>query len=230
VVINIYDFLNDFSEEKRDIIYNRILQTGKINTFSRGEIIVIEDEKSDSVYILLKGTVEVKKNISLGTNVRLALLKEGTIIGEMGVFLNLRRSATIVANTDIEVLKITNLSFLDLISRMPDLTIRFLKEYASKIDDLNTKIAKMTDTNILILLASYILDKKLSDKSAGYVKINITDLLQQTKLKREQISLGLKEMEKIKIVEISEIDSNNLNCIVDEKKILSFLKVITHSW
>lgn len=97
------EFFNDFS----DIAIWETLRLGKLRTLEAGTVLMEEGTAGRSFYLLLEGSVKITKN-----NMPLSKLGAGVSIGEM-VYLqpsNNQRSATVVAETRVHVLKIQGAS------------------------------------------------------------------------------------------------------------------------
>lgn len=77
----------------------RIASSFKDNVFERGEILVKQDEKSDSVHVLARGTVAVSYIKESGEQVIIDELGMGSVFGEIAWALNCIRGATIVATS-----------------------------------------------------------------------------------------------------------------------------------
>lgn len=83
------------------------LQHGEKRTHKTGETIIEEGAPSDSVMLLLSGQLEVVVNLSSGRSTTLNRLLPGAIFGEAGFYSEARRSASVVAAQDSEILLIT---------------------------------------------------------------------------------------------------------------------------
>ncbi len=78
----------------------RLYSKGEVRVLRPGAYAVIEGEPSRGVYLILHGTVSVYKNDSeSGSMVRIAYLEGGAVFGEMSLFENAPRSATVGATT-----------------------------------------------------------------------------------------------------------------------------------
>jgi D-lactate dehydrogenase len=64
-------------------------------TFEEGERLCTEGETGDRMFIIESGEVAVLKNVEAGDPIEVALLKSGDIAGEMGLFGQKTRSATL---------------------------------------------------------------------------------------------------------------------------------------
>jgi len=88
------------------------------NHFGRGEAVIEEASDGDSMFILLRGTaqVTVQKN---GALVRVGALREGDCFGEMSLLTGEKRTATVRAEKDCEVLEISKAVMGELLRASP---------------------------------------------------------------------------------------------------------------
>jgi len=78
----------------------KVILLSKVKKLNKDEILIKEDEFGNEMFIILKGSVDVV----LGNNQKIASLSVGDVVGEVGFIENIRRTATVVATKDIEVL------------------------------------------------------------------------------------------------------------------------------
>lgn len=83
-----------------------LLRTAEINHFGRGEAVIEEGSEGDSMFILLRGSaqVSVEKN---GSRIRVGVLRQGDCFGEMSLLTGERRTASVRAEKDCEVIEIS---------------------------------------------------------------------------------------------------------------------------
>lgn len=67
----------------------------KLLTFESGESVIHEGDKGDSLFIIRNGSVEVFKTNGVGEEVSLGILSEGSYFGELSLFDDHPRSATV---------------------------------------------------------------------------------------------------------------------------------------
>lgn len=79
-------------------------------TYHAGDAIIREGESDNALYILLMGLAEVRKNGQL-----IALLEKGDCFGEIGFLYAVKRTASVIAATDVMVLQV-NAALLDKMS------------------------------------------------------------------------------------------------------------------
>lgn len=94
---------NRFFKDFFDSEIMEVIDAGEWCEYNSGQVIVSEGDLDDSFFILVNGTVEVKKG-----GVTLSLLKESDCFGEMAYFTKSKRTATIVAATNVILFKINS--------------------------------------------------------------------------------------------------------------------------
>jgi tetratricopeptide (TPR) repeat protein len=85
-----------------------------------GQVILKEGERSDSLYIIVIGSVRVETKHK-GKNVELALLKSGNFFGEVALLTGQKRTATITADEDTSLLELRKSDFKKLSNKYPQL-------------------------------------------------------------------------------------------------------------
>ena len=98
-----------------------------------GTVLLREGGESDRAYVIRRGEVAVKKMQSDGQDAVIAQLGPGDWVGEMGLLLNLPRSASVIATTDLEVEPLTRENFEHLIAAHPDEALRLLRQLAIRL-------------------------------------------------------------------------------------------------
>jgi flavin-dependent dehydrogenase len=106
-----------------------------------GEIIVHQGEIGECMYVIQAGRAEVIQS-NEGQEVRLAVLSEGDIFGEMAIFQKERRSATVRALTDVRVLTIDKRIFLRRVHEDPSFVFAILQRMSQRIRDLNQALVR----------------------------------------------------------------------------------------
>jgi len=126
--------------------FESILNICTKRTFSKDTEIYHEDQKSDDMYILTEGILQVNvwgKEVNRIFPIR--------TVGEMGLFTGEPRSATIIAKTDCTLLRIKKLKLFQLFDKDKELHIQFL---LGMLYDLSYKL-RVTNEVIAKLKAKY---------------------------------------------------------------------------
>ncbi len=99
-----------------------------------GTTLVEEGTFGDSLFYIVKGQIEIKKEAISGNQAVLAHFGKGTTVGEMAlVEKKSKRSATATAIMDTELLILSRKSFNQIIENHPKMAIKILQSIASSI-------------------------------------------------------------------------------------------------
>ncbi len=93
-----------------------------------GEVLTEEGATGHEFFLIVSGTAAVKRR-----NRKIATLGPGKWFGELSLLDRLPRSATIVAETDMELLVLEQRHFLGLLDTMPSLARKMLAAMASRL-------------------------------------------------------------------------------------------------
>ena len=106
-----------------------------------GEVIIKENDQAAGFFIITSGSVEVFK-----TNKVIGLLQKGDCFGEMGYLAKTERSATIIAQNYVQLMKI-NSTLIDQISVECQLHFSrvFLKTLVKRLSDTTAMYASLSD-------------------------------------------------------------------------------------
>ena len=94
--------------------------------FARDEVIFHRDDEAGQVYLITAGTVKVSVPDDSGHEVVIALERGGDVFGELALFDDARRSASVTAITDTSALALGRADFMAVLERNPDSMRRML--------------------------------------------------------------------------------------------------------
>ena len=110
----------------------RIAKAGDEISMAAGTLIVDQGQTGREAFIVLKGTVIVKRN-----GRKVASLGEGTVVGELSLLDHGPRTATVTCETDCTLLLITQRHFSSVLDDVPALSHKLLASLAGRIRDLD---------------------------------------------------------------------------------------------
>ena len=100
-------------------------------TFVDGDTIVAEGDSADRFYVIAHGEVAVTRRTAEGEEIELATLGPGQFFGEVGILAETRRTATVRAIGDVELLALSWKEFQETLERS-DQTERDFSEIAQE--------------------------------------------------------------------------------------------------
>jgi CRP-like cAMP-binding protein len=119
------------------------METGALGkTYKAGEMIVRQGDMGDCMYVIQSGEAEVVFENS-GQEIKLAVLKETDVFGEMAIFERAPRSATVRALSEVRVLTVDKKTFLQRIHEDPSLAFRILQKMSNRIRTMDAELARV---------------------------------------------------------------------------------------
>jgi CRP/FNR family transcriptional regulator, cyclic AMP receptor protein len=101
--------------------------------FQRNEVIFHRDDHAGHVYLIASGTVKVSVPEEGGQEVVIALHRGGDVFGEISLFDEGPRSATVTAMTETMTFALANHDFMDVLRGSPDAMRQLLALLATRI-------------------------------------------------------------------------------------------------
>ena len=154
-----YDLFNNFSENElydfSEAMHNK--------NFKKNEIIISENDAGNSIMLLLDGAVTISKALTMKMNQSLKREKEfikltdlqKPFFGEISIFNNNQRTATIKAETNCQIGILYNKDIIKICNDNHEIGYKIMTNISKKlIDDLlitNTQVLKLTTAFSLIL-------------------------------------------------------------------------------
>jgi anti-sigma regulatory factor (Ser/Thr protein kinase) len=114
-----------------------IFQNQEETVFHDGDTVFTEGEESNYLYYIVSGQLDVYSSSELVST----LGPEDIFLGEMSFLLNDRRSATVIANGTVTLLRISKNSFVNAIKANPHYGIFLARLLAQRISKLNVRLA-----------------------------------------------------------------------------------------
>ncbi|MCP4704781.1 MAG: cyclic nucleotide-binding domain-containing protein [candidate division Zixibacteria bacterium] len=105
-------------------------------SFLKGDIVYKENDHSDSLYIIMRGKIRMKRE-----NQEIALAENGEAFGTWALFDNEPRVVTAVVDEDCDLLRIAQDDFVDLLSDHIQVTQGVLKSIVKRLRTLVAKVS-----------------------------------------------------------------------------------------
>jgi len=125
---------------KKDL--RRLAKRSRYFSFEIGDVLINEEENDGRFFILINGNVDVIKSYGTRKQRLLRTLSPHSYFGEMALFDNLVRSATVVAKEDIKTLCLGKLNLYKEIEKYPQLAIDLLQMLNRRLVALEKAVIK----------------------------------------------------------------------------------------
>ncbi|MBV9440880.1 MAG: Crp/Fnr family transcriptional regulator [Candidatus Eremiobacteraeota bacterium] len=125
--------------------------------FPKHGVILREGEPGDAFYLIASGSVAVVRKAPDGRETILSILKEGEFFGEMSLFDEGARSASIRTLTDVELGMIRQHEFLALLDEQPSIAKQLVVALSARLRAANAQIAANLTQEVPARLAALLL-------------------------------------------------------------------------
>jgi CRP/FNR family transcriptional regulator, cyclic AMP receptor protein len=112
--------------------------------FAAGEAVFHEGDDSDTCYVVNSGHARAIREHADGRQITLATFGPGDIFGELAMFDDERRSATVEATDDLEVLGILGGDMRRLLRRHPDMAVKLVISLGRRLRAANERLARQS--------------------------------------------------------------------------------------
>jgi len=112
-------------------------------TYPKNTILISKGDKSDQLFVVLKGKLKVSITDASGKEIIMSLLGAGDYFGEMAMIDGESRSATIVTTQASEVMTISRDDFHRTLMSSPELMFELLKVLARKVRIATDKLESL---------------------------------------------------------------------------------------
>lgn len=150
-----------------------------IKIYDPGEIIFCEFEDGKDLYYILEGKVKISK-ISRDTEKIIAYLKTGEFFGEMSIFENKNRTATVIVEEKSKILMLNREEFFSLMELSPDFVLELIKVLSHRYENTLNQLNSINERNFEKKILKYIYTKYLEGKKKGidrFLEINLKEIM-----------------------------------------------------
>ena len=192
----------DLSSSDLEKISNKMIS----RNYNKGQVILLEESKGETLFVIKTGEVKVTKLSDDGREVILAILGESDFFGEMSLLDGEGRSANIVANEDSTALTLSRNDFLSCLESYPKIAISLLEELAVRLrkSDKHIESLSLSDSEHRIGITIARLAEEIGTIKKGVVSIKKLpfqqDIANMAGTSRETVSRTIKLFEDQKIL------------------------------
>ncbi len=167
--------------------------------FKRGQAIVEQGKKSDSLAIILTGRARVMTTDTRGREAILATMEPGDYIGEMSLIDNEPHSATVRALVRTDVLVLGRLEFARCLPDNSSVAYAVMKKLVQRLRQANRQIESLSLMDVYGRVARALLEFAVVDADGNAVirdKLSRKDLAKMVGASREMVSRAMKDLQK----------------------------------
>ena len=140
------DLAEDLGEP---LLVARMMSFVETLSIPAGTVVLQQGSAAHDLFILDSGQVTVRLMNDNGTSIRLRTMHAGTVVGEMGLYLNEERSASVVADADCVIHRLTARNLVKMEEEAPEVAAAFhrlmARQLAERLRNTDHMIRALTD-------------------------------------------------------------------------------------
>jgi CRP-like cAMP-binding protein len=175
-------------------------------SFAAGEVVFREGDESNTAYVVRSGHARAVRQHSDGRSITLANFGPGEVFGELAMFDSDRRSATIEAIDDLELLAILSADMQRLMRDHPDIAVKLVVTLGRRLREANDRLTRQSfqtvQSRVATVLSALVGDAQSEGAGPADVLITATqaELAQLAGSSRESASRFLATLERAGII------------------------------
>jgi len=183
----------------------RIAQLAVPRAFEPGEVVFREGDSSDTCYVVSGGRARAIRSHRDGRTITLATFGPGDIFGELALFEDELRSATVEAIERTSVLGVLGPDMRRLMNEHAEISARLVVALGRRLRETNERLSRQSFQTVqsrVAVVLSQLVEQELADGQQGDVLVTATqaDLAQLAGSSRESASRFLAVLERAGVI------------------------------
>jgi CRP-like cAMP-binding protein len=189
-----------------EVELERVAEVTVPRQFAAGEVVFREGDESDTCYVVRSGHARAIREHQDGRSITLARFGPGDIFGELAMFDNEKRSATVEALEPTEAIAILGGDMRRLLREHPDIAVKLIAAIARRLRETNERLARQSfqtvQSRVAAVLAQLVEAARAEGAPDGDVLITVTqaEVAQLAGSSRESASRFLAVLERAGII------------------------------
>jgi CRP/FNR family transcriptional regulator len=190
--------------EREDL--ERIADLAVPRAFEPGQIAFREGDSSDTCYIVRSGRARAVREHSGGRTITLATFGPGDIFGELALFEDERRSATVEAIEETSVVAVLGPDMRRLMVEHPGISARLVIALGRRLRETNERLSRQSfqtvQSRVAVVLSELVAQERVDGSDGSDVLVTATqaDLAQLAGSSRESASRFLAVLERAGVI------------------------------
>jgi CRP/FNR family cyclic AMP-dependent transcriptional regulator len=184
----------------------RIAQVAVPRRFEAGQVVFREGDQSDTCYAVREGHARAIRSHADGRTITLANFGPGEVFGELAMFEDERRSATVEAIEPMSVVGVLGPDMRRLMAEHPGIAVRLVIALGRRLREMNERLARQSfqtvQSRVAVALSQLVEQESTSGEGTGDVLVIATqaDLAQLAGSSRESASRFLAVLERAGVI------------------------------
>jgi CRP/FNR family transcriptional regulator len=184
----------------------RVAEVAVPRRFRAGEVVFREGDDSDTCYVVERGHARALREHPDGRQITLATFGPGDIFGELAMFDDERRSATVEASDELAVVGILGGDMRRLMREHPDIAVKLVISLGRRLRAANERLARQSfqtvQSRVALVLGQLVEQARAEGAGDGDVLVRTTqaDLAKLAGSSRESASRFLAVLERAGVI------------------------------
>jgi len=173
-----------------------VARSAMMRRIPRGQTVVHAGDRTDFVYFVLTGSLKVVVSDEDGREVILSILGQGELFGEMGVFGEHPRSASVVAVVPADLVVVAKNDFRQVMQENFEISWRIMCNLADRLRNADRKIESLALMDVYGRVARLLIEmsEDVNGEAVVVRKITKQDLAKMIGASREMVSRVMKDL------------------------------------
>jgi CRP-like cAMP-binding protein len=174
--------------------------------FEPGEVVFLEGDDSDTCYVVRRGHARAVRENADGRTIALAHFGPGDIFGELAMFDDERRSATIETLDPVDAVAVAGSDMRRLLREHPDIAVKLVIALGRRLREANERLSRQSfqtvQSRVAVVLGQLVEQARAEGGGEKDVLVKITqsDIAQLAGSSRESASRFLAVLERAGII------------------------------
>lgn len=120
-----------------------LASSSKVLSFDTGQILFSQGDIGDEAHIIISGEAEVVTEGPEG-DITVATIGQHQFIGEIAILIDVPRTATVTAMTDLTTLVVSKALFYSIITEFPSVGIEVMRELAHRLFQTTVQVRRLS--------------------------------------------------------------------------------------
>lgn len=179
-----------------DEVLGAVSRVSMMRRIPRGQAVVRAGDRTDYVYFVLTGNLKVVVSDEDGREVILSILGQGELFGEMGMFGEQPRSASVIAVVPADLVMIAKHDFRQIMQENFEIAWRIMSNLAERLRNADRKIESLALMDVYGRVARLLIDmaEDVNGETVVVRKISKQDIAKMIGASREMVSRVMKDL------------------------------------
>ncbi len=171
-----------------DVALHALARVAQTRRFARREYIFYQNDPGDAVYVVRSGQLAILLATDDGRELVINKIGAGECFGELALLTDAPRSASAVARTSCELIRLPRAEFFQELAQQPKLMQQVLQMTAARLHASAERERALAFLDAPTRLARALLELDRAASAAGYIALSQAELAQHIGVTRQTIA------------------------------------------